>query len=134
MRPSWLTTAVVNVWVTIPDSGAVVDAEEACEIADLRRAPGRERPLVERVGSRQHRLAIRPEYRRRIERRVERHAENGEAVPDPGFIRAAPDALEVLDDQRTEVGQRTPRIDEGDDQDPSGEILQRAVAAVLILQ
>ena len=87
-----------------PVVGAVVDAEEAGDVADLRRTSGRERPLIERIRSRQHRLAIGAENSRRIERRVERHTEKGETVANPCFIGAAADALEVLDDQRAEVG------------------------------
>ena len=72
--------------------------------------------------------------RRACRSRIEGHAEQRQPAAHTFVVRAPPHALEVLDHQRTEVGQRAARIDEGDDEDSSGELAQRERPAVLIEQ
>ena len=107
-------------------------AEELRDFLDLRRRPRRKCPAIEAVGALQDGFAVGPENGRRVEGRVEGHAQQRQAAADAFLVRAPPDGFEVPDHQRAEVRQRAACIDEGDHQDAAGKPLKRHRAIALI--
>ncbi len=111
---------------------AISHAKEPGDVFDLGRGSRRQRPLVEPVGTSQHRFPVSPQYVGRIEGGIERNSQHREPFAQIRLIQLPAHALQVLDHERAEIRQRAPCIDEGDDEDSAGEGSQSGWPAVLI--
>ena len=132
IRPSCPTTAVESVCVTCPPSARAVTPKNCATSSTCAGVPVASVQLIEAVGALQDGFAVGPENGRRVEGRVEGHAQQRQAAADAFLVRAPPDRFEVPDHQRAEVRQRAACIDEGDHQDATGKPLKRHRAIALI--